>query len=96
MSDDQIEFKVGQKVVCSVGYLPTVIGVVIGMYGEVPKKTDWVGVKISEDFLHLSSNWHDASHVDLMDENGVALDYTSERDDCWFYDVSNVKVLGEV
>ena len=96
MSDAEVKFKVGQKVVCSDGMVPTVIGTVIGMEGESPEKTEWVGVKISEAFLHLSSDWHDASHVDLTDENGVALDYISERDDCRFYKVRNVKVLGEV
>lgn len=96
MSDDQIKFKVGQKVVCSDGLVPTVIGVVIGMCGESPEKTELVGVKVSEAFLHLSNDWHDASHVALIDENGVTLDYRSEQNDCRFYVVRNIKVLGEV
>lgn len=96
MSDGEVKFKVGQKVVCSDGCVETVIGTVIGMVGESPEKTDWVAVKISEAFLHLSKGWHDASHVDLIDENGITLDYRSERDDCRFYKVHNVKVLGEV
>lgn len=96
MSDGGVKFRVGQKVVCSDDYVPTVIGTVIGMYGESPEKTEWVGVEISEAFLHLSDDWHDASHIRLMDENGEWLDYQSERDDCRFYRVGNVKVLGEV
>ena len=96
MSDGEVKFKVGQKVVCSDELIPTVIGTVIGMYGESPEKTEWVGVKVSEAFLHLSKGWHDASNVGLIGENGVALDYQSERDDCRFYKVYNVKVLGEV
>lgn len=96
MSDGEVKFKVGQKVLCSDSYVPMVIGTVVGMYGESPEKTEWVAVKISEDFLHLHSDWHEASHVDLTDENGVALDYHSERKDCWFYRVGDVKVLGEV
>ena len=81
MSDGEVKFKVGQKVVCSDEYVATVIGTVVGMDGESPEETEWVGVKISEAFLHLSDDWHDASHVDLTDENGVALNYQSERDD---------------
>lgn len=96
MSEGKVKFKVGQKVVCSDDYIPTVIGTVIGMVGESPEETEWVGVKVSEAFLHLSTDWHDASHVGLIDENGVTLDYISERDDCRFYRVHNVKVLGEV
>lgn len=96
MSDGEVKFKVGQKVVCSDGLVPTVIGTVIGMEGESPEKTEWVGVRVSEAFLHLSSDWHDASHVGLIDENGEVLDYQSEGGDCWFYRVYNVKVLGEV
>lgn len=96
MSNGEVKFKVGQKVVCSDGLVPTVIGTVIGMECESPEKTEWVGVKVSEAFLHLSHNWHDASHVGLIDENGELLDYQSEGDDCWFYRVGNVKVLGEV
>ena len=96
MSDDEVKFKVGQKVVCSDEDIPTVIGTVIGLYGLNPKEVDWVGVKVSEDFLCVYNHWHDASHADLRDENGTALDYSSERNDCRFYDVGNVKVLGEV
>ena len=96
MSDDKVKIKVGQKVVCSDVITPTVVCTVIGMYGENPEKTEWVGVKISEAFLHLSSGWHDASHVGLIDENGTALHYQSERDDCRFYKADGVKVLGEV
>lgn len=96
MSDGEVKFKVGQKVVCSDGMVPTVIGTVVGMVGESPEKTDWVAVKVSEAFLHLSNGWHDSSHISLIDENGFALDYRSERDDCRFYKVYNVKVLGEV
>ena len=72
------------------------IGTIIGIYRLSSQKVDWVGVKVSEDFLCVYDDWHDASHADLMDENGVALDYRSERDDCRFYSVGNVKVLGEV
>ena len=96
MSNGEVKFKVGQKVVCSDELIPTVIGTVIGMEGESPEETRWVGVKISEAFLHVSDSWHDASHVYLTDENGEVLDYQSEGDDCWFYRVGNVKVLGEV
>ena len=96
MSDGEVKFKVGQKVVCSDVITPKVVGTVIGMYGENPEKTEWVGVKISEAFLHLSSGWHDASHVGLIDENGTALYYQSERNDCRFFKVCDVKVLGEV
>lgn len=96
MSDGEVKFKVGQKVVCSDGVIPTVIGTTIGFYGESPEKVELVGVKVSEDFLDVCDVWHDAAHTDLTDENGVALDYRSERDDCRFYQVLNVKVLGEV
>lgn len=96
MSDGEVKFKVGQKVVCSDGEIPTVIGIVIGLYGLSPKEVDWVGVKVSEDFLCVYDAWHDASHAELIDENGVVLDYCSERDDCRFYDVDDVKLLGEV
>lgn len=96
MSDGKVKFKVGQKVVCSDGVVPTVIGTVVGMVGESPEKTEWVWVKISQAFLHLSNDWHGTSHVGLIDENGKVLDYQSERDDCRFYKVYNVKVLGEV
>lgn len=96
MNDDEVKFKVGQKVVCSDGEIPTVIGTIIGLYGLNPKEVDWVGVKVSEDFLCVHRSWHDTSHADLIDENGVTLNYRSERNDCWFYDVDDVKVLGEV
>lgn len=95
MSDDEVRLKVGQKVVCSDDEVRTVIGTIIGLYGVSPKKVDWVGVKVSEDFLDVWAFWHDASHIDLVDENGTALDYRSERDDCRCYMVDNVKVLGE-
>lgn len=92
----EVKFKLGQKVVCSDDYIPTVIGTIVGIYGENPEKTEWVGVKVSEAFLHLSNDWHDASHVGLIDENGEVLGYQSERNDCRFYKVCDVKVLGEV
>lgn len=96
MSEGEVKFKLGQKVVCSDDYIPTVIGIIIGMYGGSPEKTEWVGVKVSEAFLHLSNDWHDASHVGLIDENGEVLGYQSEVYDCRFYRADNVKVLGEV
>lgn len=96
MSDGKVKFKVGQKVVCSDGVVPTVIGTTIGFYGESPEELELVGVKISEDFLDVGDVLHDGSHADLIDENGIALNYRSERDDCRFYEVRNVKVLGEV
>lgn len=96
MSDGEVKFKVGQKVVCSDGSVPTVIGTVVGMVGESPEKTEWVGVKVSGDFLKFGSFWHDGAYASLIDEHGIALDYRSERDDCRFYKVYNVKVLGEV
>ena len=96
MSDGEVKFKVGQKVVCSDGEIPTVVGTVVGIYGESPEKAEWVGVKVSESFLNVGSFWHDASHVRLTDENGEWLDYQSERDDCRFFKVCDVKVLGEV
>lgn len=96
MSDGEVKFKVGQKVVCSDGEIPTVIGTVIGMLGESPEKTEWVGVKVSEDFLKFGSFWHDGAYESLIDEHGNPLGFQSERDDCRFYKVRNVKVLGEV
>ena len=96
MSECKVKFKVGQKVVCSDSWVPAVIGTIIGLYGFSPKKVDWVGVKISEDFLDVGDVLHDASHVDLVDENGDALDYRSERNDCRFFKICDVKVLGEV
>ena len=96
MSDDKVKIKVGQKVVCSDEVIPTVIGTIIGLYGDSPEKVELVGVKVSEDFLYVCDILHDASHVELIDENGEVLDYRSERCDCRFYEVGNVKVLGEV
>lgn len=96
MSDGEVKFKVGQKVVCSDGEIPTVVGTVIGMVGESPDKTEWVGVKVSEDFLKLFDFWHDGASESLIDEQGNPSDFQSERDDCRFYRPYHVKVLGEV
>jgi len=96
MSDGGVKFKVGQKVACSDGYTPTVIGTVIGIVRDSPERTGWVGVKVSEDFLKLSNIWHDGAYESLIDEHGNPLDFQSERDDCRFYRAGNVKVLGEI
>lgn len=96
MSDGKVKFKVGQKVVCSDGLVPTVIGTVIGMEGESPEKTNWVGVKVSEDFLKFDDFWHDGASESLIDEHGNPFGFQSERDDCRFYQPHHVKVLGEV
>lgn len=96
MSDGEVKFKVGQKVVCSDDTVPTVIGTIVGLYMDSFERVRLVGVKVSEDFLDVFDDWHDGSHVDLVDENGIELNYQSERDDCRFYRVCNVKVLGEV
>ena len=66
MNDGKFKFKVGQKVVCSDGEIPTVIGTVIGLLGSSPKEVDWVGVKVSEDFLYVYHAWHDAFILDQI------------------------------